>query len=112
MLGAMSVPWTASYRAEISADLPVSVLMTVEISLCCFGGSTARKFASVWQDMSINVTVEQCLSFRLLGALWTLILRCDKFWANEFVITILGPRCRRCICCSTLTLGRRRCESC
>jgi hypothetical protein len=56
VLGAMSVPWTASYRAEISADLPVSVLMTVEISLCCFGGSTARKFASVWQDMSINVT--------------------------------------------------------
>jgi len=49
------VPGTASYRAEVLADLPVSVLVTVEIPLCCFAGPAAWKIASVWQGMSIDV---------------------------------------------------------
>lgn len=46
----------------------------------------------------------------LLWAMGTLKFRCDNIWVDGIAPTIRDPNCRRCVCCSALTLGPRRGE--
>ena len=46
-LGPVDMPWAASNRAEIQADLSVGVLVTIEVPLSCFADPAALKIAYV-----------------------------------------------------------------
>jgi hypothetical protein len=63
--GAVGGPRAARNGAKVSADLPMYLLVAVEIPLCRLGSCAALVVASVWERMSIDVAAgEICISIR------------------------------------------------
>lgn len=54
--GSMGTPRASCHGAEIPADLPMCVLVTVEVPLCGLPGVATLKIASIRESVSVDVT--------------------------------------------------------
>lgn len=66
VLDAVDVPWTRSHRTKVKADLPMCVLVSVQVPLLRF--SIAALSASIRPSMSLDVAIEQTPGFLGLWA--------------------------------------------
>jgi len=54
--GSTGSPWAFCNGAEIPTDLPMCILVTVEVPLCGLAGVAALKIASIRESVSVDVT--------------------------------------------------------
>ena len=58
----MDVVSTPNHRAEVATNLPVGILMAIEISLLCFSDATSPESASIGSDVGLEVTAMKLLA--------------------------------------------------
>lgn len=94
--GSMGSPWAFCHGAEITTDIPMCVLVTVEVPLRGLAGAAALKIASIRESVSVDVTaVKETSAFMsfVLPILKTrkavayrsnaLVFRCSGQWGHR-----------------------------